>query len=281
VTPDNARVADAGAYPEGDALRAFYALDDAARGGLDRRAYRDLVANLYLSAADARYEAFRAEVTRDYRAAGTGSDLMALLMNAIASVSRAGAARTLSAGAGAVTGARATLQKDLFYDRSLTAVLDAMDADRASGRAAVREALHNQDAAAYSLGDALDDIHELEGHANLEAGLQQLGALAGAQAQAARSQLHAAFTAPLRDTAVQTELAGFASYVTRLAASGAAPDAQTLHVLAAALGVADDPSTAAVRRNLVLWADQTVRTAGDFAALAAKAKPVTGKDSYP
>lgn len=282
ILPLQTRLEAATQFKEADALQAFYAPTDGPRGGRDRREYRDMVAGIYLGAADARYEQFNAQLAREFRTTNTGSSIAVLIMNGVSVVSGQGAMRALAAGSAVVTGANASIDKNLFVDKSLQALLAAMDANRTSVKLRIRDGLRSLDAAEYSLRDVFDDIHDLEAQASVDVALQQLTTLATNDAQAKKKLLEASVQVPLLGPVLLEQVKRVRIYVETLAKAPDAASKAQLHQIAIAIGATDDPaSEAKTAGNIKAWLGTHVLTQADYDHLAETLKPLTHKDAYP
>ena len=268
------------ALPEADALAAFASGDDEDRGGLDPKSYRDYVAGVYVRAADAQYLAFRTNLSRETKGAGFGSSTAILVMNGAAIVSGVEGARALATAAAVTSGTYSALSKEVFQDKTLQALLAAMDSRRATAKIALQKGLQ-QPANVYTLRDAFDAIYDLERQASLDVAVQQLTTLATADAAAQEKVLKSLYQAPILTQAAVDRLAAILDYVDALAASNQRADLDMLNAIAAApgieVGVGDTPGK--TRNNIVVWLNDPAQTA-DIDAVIAKLKPVTKKDTY-
>ncbi|MDM7956608.1 hypothetical protein [Blastomonas sp.] len=142
--------------PEISLLR-FYADDDSARLDLSAMDYRNLVIALYLDAIDARFAEFRAQAGSESRASGLAFDIALLGLTGAAAVAEADEVNPFATAAAAFLGARASFDKNLFYDRTLPAMFATMEAERARIRTDIIRAMM-QDAIAYPLPLAFGDL---------------------------------------------------------------------------------------------------------------------------
>jgi hypothetical protein len=150
-----------------EAMRNFYSADDAFRDGLSRQDYRDYVAGLYMAAADANYAEFRNVLSSGQRNSAMGFDLASLLLTGGASVAGPSTAQNLSTAATIMTGTRASVDRNLFFDRTIPAIIAAMDAERARARVDLIQRLR-LNATEYPLTMFFADLHVFELAASLD-----------------------------------------------------------------------------------------------------------------
>lgn len=157
VTSDEIR-ASLAKFKWAHAVQAFHgADDDVARKGLTKRQYRDLVITQYMLGIDANYAEFRANADSESRASDLGFELGLLGLAGVASVAEPDEAGKLAAAITAFTGARATFDKTLFFNKTLPAIFAAMDEERARRRLVLVQGMQ-RDEQQYSLPQALPDI---------------------------------------------------------------------------------------------------------------------------
>lgn len=145
----------------------FYSVDPDDRDQLSRQDYRDMVAGLYLAAADANYQRFRSALGSSSRGSSVGFDTVSLLLTGLAASSSGNRAQDLATAATALTGFRTSFDRNLLFDRTIPAIIASMDAERARTRASIVERLR-LDATAYPLPQFFADIQAYELSATLE-----------------------------------------------------------------------------------------------------------------
>lgn len=278
ISQRSARLDAVKALPEAEALRKFYSPNNSDRGGLDPASYRNYVSAVYEGAADAQYQAFRTQLSREIKGSQFGSTVAVLLMNGAAIVSGAEAARALAAASAVTTGTQGSFSKDVVYEKTLQALFAAMDGRRTSAKIRLK-AGRQQSADRYSLREAFDDIADLERQASLDVAVEQLTALATTDAAAKETVLKSLYQAPILTEPQATRLASIVDFVDSLAANPTPANVAVLNGIAgvAKVTVADTP--AKTRNNIVFWLNAPEQT-GDLAAVVTKLKPVTNKDSY-
>lgn len=172
----------------------------------------------------------------------------------------------------------AALSKEVFYDKTLPALLAAMDANRTAVKIRIRTGL-GQPVSHYALRDALDDVRDLEAQATLDGAVQQLTSLATADAAEKREVLKTLYLAPSLTQAQVDRLGAIVRYLTGLSASAAQADHDMLNAVAKAVGVEAGDTPRKTRNTIVAWLNAPAQTA-DLDAVIAAMKPATNKDSY-
>ena len=169
------------------ALPTFNSLVAANRND-DARRYRDDIIALYINAMDAHYDLFRRKLNGQRKGAGLGLSLAALgLGNAVPLVGDGGK-DVLGVLAGAATGTRTAVDKELYFDQALPALLAAMDAERTKVKATLIEGM-GKPATDYSLARAFIDLNAYQAAPSFERAIDKLTAAANADRQEADTKL--------------------------------------------------------------------------------------------
>jgi hypothetical protein len=145
---------------------------------------RDKFIGLQIQAIDYRYQQFLRHLSRQFRGSGLALDILGFGLSGAASVAGAGAARGLAASATAVTGSRAAISRDVFYERTLSALIDEMNAARDQAKVALLTGM-KQPISEYPLEIALIDLRAYEGAPSLDTALQKLSRSASDDARQA------------------------------------------------------------------------------------------------
>ena len=184
----------------------------------------------------------------------------------------------LAAASAGVVGAQGAISKDLYYQRTLTALLAQMEANRDKVKLNILNGLSQTDAQ-YSLYHADLDLDALQRASGLPDAIGGITEQAAAQKATAQANLaKAQFLAALVPTAVQDRKEAINRYVRGLVTSGTKDDLTKLDAIAAALGVAKGSTPVEERNNILLEMDRRVGTAVDMDSLSAKLKPITQRD---
>jgi len=168
-----------------EALRRYHAADDSERNGMTPREWRNAVVLVRMGAADARYHEFRINLSREVRGANFGIESTVLGLAGLATVSGEGTANALAAAIAALTGARASLSREVYFERTLPALIAGMEVSRLEIATRVLAGL-GRPAAAYPLEVALLDALAYERAPSLDQAIQLVTADAAQEAARAR-----------------------------------------------------------------------------------------------
>ena len=171
-------------------ITSRYAYDSVivAMDGLDesgRAVYRNRVVTSYLMAIDARYFDFRRGLSREIKGGNIGLDIALLGLTGTASIWEK-AADELAAGATAIAGGRASLNRELYFERTLPALITLMEAERLRVRTDILRGLARTESE-YTIEEAFADITRYQSAATLD------GAIARATASAAEDAREAEY----------------------------------------------------------------------------------------
>jgi len=120
---------------------------------------------------DMEFSRLRRGLNASYNVIAVGSDLTGLLLNTIAAVTGSASTKAaLSAAAGGIIGARGVVDKDLYYQQTLPAIVTQMSANREKAKAAILIGLKEKDEK-YPLGIADQDLARLNDAGNLSEGV--------------------------------------------------------------------------------------------------------------
>jgi hypothetical protein len=125
-----------------------------------------------MMAVDDRYDDFTANLSKELRGSSLGFDLTLLALTGVGSMVSS-AATELSAVATGVGGARASVNKELYVERTLPAILVVMDTNRLRVRSSIQDHLRLS-AADYSLEEAMLEVREYERAGNLNRAITNL-----------------------------------------------------------------------------------------------------------
>lgn len=180
-------------YLPGTAISTFNA-----KAAIEKRAYRDEVIFVYMTAVDARYQNFLIGISKQNKGTNLLLDTLTLGLTGGASFAGESTANALAAGAAFTTGTQGKINERLFYEKSLPALVSMMEAERNAIKARIIEKVDGQDATQYGMAEALADISDLQNAATIERAITLLTEAAGAQSSASSDALNAA-----RDTRTQ------------------------------------------------------------------------------
>jgi hypothetical protein len=161
-------------YAYDDVVDAIADKDDAD----DRKVYRNRVAAAYMMAIDARYFAFRRGLSRGMKGGNIGFDVALLSLTGSAAIWEK-AADELAAIATGVAGARASFNRELYFERTLPALITIMEAKRLEARSTIlRGLVQTEDE--YTVQELFADLHMYEGAAGLDGAIQTASEIAAA-----------------------------------------------------------------------------------------------------
>lgn len=127
-----------------------------------RRAKRDDIVLRRLRALNLEFSNFEERLYGDSNVVGTGGDLLLLVLGGLgATIGNAGVKAALAASSAGIVGAQATINKNLFFQRTIPALMAQMEANRAAVTTRILDGLGQSDAA-YPLIRAELDLDALK-----------------------------------------------------------------------------------------------------------------------
>jgi hypothetical protein len=127
-----------------------------------------------VTVTDVKYAQFINQLTTAAVSTGLGSDIVVLILGGLATVLPGSGAKTaLAAGVTGVTGAKASFDKNVFYQKTLSAIITEMDANRLTVLQDIRTN-EKKGAAEYSLGDALNDVSRYEAAGSINSAISSI-----------------------------------------------------------------------------------------------------------
>jgi hypothetical protein len=167
------------------------AADASKRGGMTPQQYRDTVVYRRLQVIDIYYYQLEADLTASYDGLSVGADLTVLALNGLAATTGTAATKAaLAAASAGVLGAKTTVNTDVFYQKTLPALLAQMRAQRLKDYADIKTSL-TKPYAQYTIDQALDDVNAYYIAGTLPGAVMQLTADAGATASTASKTIDA------------------------------------------------------------------------------------------
>jgi hypothetical protein len=134
----------------------------AINGATQRRTFRDEAVYGRMRAYDITFLAFMKSLSRESGGAVLGGDVLALTLSSLgATVGNAGTKAALATASGGVIGLKGDVSKELFYEKTMPAIIAQMQAQRAKVRAVIETGLVRSDDE-YSLPKALIDLNLYE-----------------------------------------------------------------------------------------------------------------------
>jgi hypothetical protein len=154
-----------------------------------RRRYRDVIVLSHMRAYDIEFDNFERGLYGQGNSLAVAGSLATITMGAVGGV--AGAAVTkaaLNSASAAVTGAEGAISKELYYQRTLPALISQMEADRTIAKTNILLGLKQSDSA-YSLAQAYVDLESLKSAGGIPAAISNVTQTASSNAQAANENL--------------------------------------------------------------------------------------------
>lgn len=171
-----------------------------------RRTKRDQIVRARLYAIDVNYDDFVRTVSGQQKTFAIGADLVSAGLTGAATLAKSATTKThLTTYASAALGVRSTVDKELFYSKTLPAVVSQMDASRKTVLAKITEGLA-QPASNYSLVEALSDLQDYYTAGTLNGALNQIAKDAGAKSAVAQQKIDNVTTVKYATDAVHTSL---------------------------------------------------------------------------
>ncbi|MDU0457643.1 MAG: hypothetical protein RW306_02825 [Geobacteraceae bacterium] len=174
---------------------------------LDPTTWRDSVINCRIYAIDLNFTIFEQSIARDNISLNTGADLAVIGLGGATAVVGNGATKSiLGAISGGITGAKGGIDKDVFYSKTMPALLAQMEAQRKSQLVIIRNGQQNK-ADKYPLSEAIIDVENYYKAGSIPAALQGITNDAGVQKNNAdndikniyRAKYDQGATRPIRD----------------------------------------------------------------------------------
>ncbi len=113
----------------------------------ERAATRDVIVMSRMRALDLAFGSFERRLTGDGNVVAIGGDLIELVLAGFGATTGSAATKAaLAAASGGILGAQGAISKDLYYQRTVPALLAEMQANRAKAKLAIFEGLQRSDA---------------------------------------------------------------------------------------------------------------------------------------
>lgn len=186
---DDKEIAASQSYFDSNVRSNGDAPSDVARGGLTRQQYRDAVVYGRLGVIDIRYDQFEKALTGTNNGLSMAADLTVLALNGLGATTGAAATKSaLAAASAGVVGGKATINTDLFYQKTLPALITQMEAGRQKQLAIIKTGL-TKCVDQYPLQEALNDVQSYYVAGTLPSAVQQVTSTAGASLASSNKDL--------------------------------------------------------------------------------------------
>jgi len=148
----------------------------------DKRGHRDQYIRDALRVYDAKYEEFLDDLVNARKGLNAGADITSIALDTASVLATPASTKSLLAGLSAITtGSKIAIDKAYFYDQTLPAIVQQMEANRQAILAKIEEGL-TQPSDQYKLDDALRDLRLYYNAGTID------GALIAIQQQAAKTK---------------------------------------------------------------------------------------------
>jgi hypothetical protein len=136
---------------------------------------------------------FQARLWADNNLFSTGSDLIVLILTGLAATTGDAATKSaLSAASAGIVGAKGAISKDIYYQRTLPAILAQMSANRDKVKASIIDSINKKDDSQYPLNLAEIDLQALQRASGIVDAVQSITNSATINKDAAAAQVEAA-----------------------------------------------------------------------------------------
>ena len=158
-------------------------------GEASGKAYRDEVISERLRAIDIRFVMFTAAINKEANGTGMLADFAVLGLSGGGAVAGGAATKAiLAAISGGITGAELSINKTLYYQKTLPALLAQMEASRIDQLATMRAGMQKS-TSDYPLATALHDVDRYYLAGTLPDAITAIGVAAGAKSDAAAKDI--------------------------------------------------------------------------------------------
>ncbi|MEP4892263.1 MAG: hypothetical protein ABJV04_19790 [Aliiglaciecola sp.] len=169
----------------------------------NQRVYRNKVVYGRMLAIDMQFQIFKQEMYGEGVKTTLSLDVAGVLVGGAGSVvTNADASKILSALSGGIAGTSTAINKNLYFEKTLPALIALMDAERLKVRAGIFEGL-SQDTDVYPLGQALSELETYLEVGSIPGAIASLTAVAGAEKTEAKDKIEAVRTSQFVDPTAQ------------------------------------------------------------------------------
>lgn len=148
---------------------------------------RNEIVEKRIQASDMEFSLLKRCLSSENNSISVGADLLALALNGLgATTGDAATKAALAAASGGVIAANGAVNKDIFYQKTVSAVIAQMEADRAKAKATVFQGLSESDAS-YPLTRAEIDLVALYDAGNLNTAITNITQQSATEAQTSQA----------------------------------------------------------------------------------------------
>lgn len=153
-----------------------------------KKLLRDEYVNARITAINLHFGTFEQALFREGVGGGIATDWIKLALGGAGAVF-AGASQALSAATVGIEGAKASFDKQAFFENTITTLFAAMDANRKTVQVKIREGL-GQSVANYPLTHAMADLEDYYNAGTIPGALISINADSGAKGEKAQNRLN-------------------------------------------------------------------------------------------
>lgn len=172
----------------------------------NQQVYRNKVVHGRMLAIDMQFQIFKQEIYGEGVKSALTFDIAGVLIGgAGAVVTNADASKILSALSGGIAGTSTAINKNLYFEKTLPALIALMDAERLKVRARIFKGL-TQSTDVYPLGQALSELENYLEVGSIPGAIASLTAVAGTEKSEAEDEIEAVRTSQFVDPAAQKRI---------------------------------------------------------------------------
>jgi hypothetical protein len=150
-----------------------------------KRELRNRAVTYRLGLADDKFAAFLVALGIDVKSSNLGLDLGITGLSSLGAVVAEKSANEISAAVAALTGARGAINRELYYEKTLPAIISSINANRLRVKTDILRHLRNDNVVQYPFEQALADLKEYRVAAQLDLAITQITTESGQRAAAA------------------------------------------------------------------------------------------------
>jgi hypothetical protein len=168
---------------------SYYTTNDSTQ----KRSLRNSIIYNEMQIYEINFSAFNRRLWGDTNIVSAGGDLVVLALAGLGATNGSEVTKSaLAAASAGVVGAQAAISKDLYYQRTLPALLAQIAANRDKVKAGIYDALNKQDDAAYPLARAEIDLQTLQRESGIADAIESITEQAAGAKTTAQAQMDAA-----------------------------------------------------------------------------------------
>lgn len=149
-----------------------------------KRELRNRAISYRLGLADDQFADFLIALGIDAKGSNLGLDLGVTALSSVGSVANKGA-NEVSAGIAALTGARGAINRELYYEKTLPAIITSINANRLRAKTEILRHLRNDNVVQYPFEQAVADLKEYRLSAQIDLAITQITTESGQRQGAA------------------------------------------------------------------------------------------------